>query len=263
MKRIFALFVFLFLAIPGVQAAEFLPFDGPRPLAVLIETDPWLMVIDSDTPSFVLYENGQVIFRKRSETKNEQYLWKQLSPEELQSLKAKLAAFGPFRKDLQHIALTAATDQPETRLYLKFDDTALVTSIYGMGSVDASPEENRRIKPLPADLRKLYAFLTSIEFKGATEWTPKYIEAIVWDYAYAIDASVSWPKTLPGLNSPTTIKRKSGYSIFLPAADLQSVSALLATRKTKGAIEIDGKKMMVTLRPTFPSEPVWRKAFSD
>ncbi|UUZ48023.1 hypothetical protein LP420_34210 [Massilia sp. B-10] len=66
------------------------------------------MVIDSDTPSFVLYENGQVIFRKRSETKNEQYLWKQLSPEELQSLKAKLAAFGPFRKDLQHIALTGS-----------------------------------------------------------------------------------------------------------------------------------------------------------
>lgn len=30
-----------------------------QPIIVLIETDPWLMVIGSDVPTFALYENGQ------------------------------------------------------------------------------------------------------------------------------------------------------------------------------------------------------------
>jgi hypothetical protein len=29
-----------------------------QPIIVLIETDPWLMVIGSDVPTFALYENG-------------------------------------------------------------------------------------------------------------------------------------------------------------------------------------------------------------
>ncbi|OCB77669.1 hypothetical protein B0A79_11230 [Flavobacterium piscis] len=37
-----------------------------RPLIALIETDPWLMVIGSDVPTFALYENGQIIYKKLS-----------------------------------------------------------------------------------------------------------------------------------------------------------------------------------------------------
>jgi hypothetical protein len=61
MNRFFALFLFLLLSIQNVKAEAFLPFGGPRPLAVMLETDPWPMVIGSDTPSFVLYEDGQLI----------------------------------------------------------------------------------------------------------------------------------------------------------------------------------------------------------
>ena len=35
-----------------------------QPIVVLIETDPWLMVIGSDVPTFSLYENGQIIYKK-------------------------------------------------------------------------------------------------------------------------------------------------------------------------------------------------------
>ena len=34
-----------------------------KPLIVLLETDPWsMMVVGSDTPSFVLYDNGLLIY---------------------------------------------------------------------------------------------------------------------------------------------------------------------------------------------------------
>jgi hypothetical protein len=35
----------------------------------------------------------------------------------------------------------------------------------------------------------------------------------------------------------------------------------LKTQKEKGAVEIDGKKWVVSYRFAFPSEPVWLKAF--
>jgi len=260
MNRIFAIFFLLFLSIHNVRAEAFLPFDGPGPLAVLVETDPWLMVIGSDTPRFVLYEDGQVIYRKKG---GAHYLWKQLTPDELQKLKVRLTSFGPYRKGRQSIDVAAVSDQPETKLYLNFDNTELVASIYGLNFADESQEEGRSKTPLPVELRKLHTFLSSLEFEGAKEWTPKYIEAIAWDYGYAVDTSVSWPKQWPALNSPTTIKKDSRYSIFMPGGELKNVVALLRTRKERGAIDIDGKKFAVSVRPVFPSEPVWRKALFD
>jgi hypothetical protein len=263
MNRIFAISLFLLLSIQNVKAEAFLPFDGPRPLAVMLETDPWLMVIGSDTPSFVLYEDGQVIYRKISAKKEPRYLWKLLTADELQSLKVKLTSFGPFHKGNNRINIAEVSDQPETKLYLDFEETKLVASIYGIKFVNVTRDEGRSKTPLPAELRKLYVFLSSLEFKDAREWTPKYIEAIAWNYDHAVDASVSWPKQWPGLNSPMTIKKSSTYSIFIQGAELKSVSTFLGTRKEKGAIEIDGKKFAVSVRRVFPSEPVWRKAFSE
>lgn len=262
MIRIFATLLFLFLTIRNVRAETFLPFDGPRPLAVMVETDPWLMVSGSDTPSFVLYEDGQVIYRKRSEKGSLKYLWKLLTFVELRSLQAKLISFGPYRKGQRRINVAKVSDQPETRLFLKFEGAELVTSIYGIKFADVSQDEGGSKTPLPSELRKLYAFLSSLEFQGASEWVPKYVEAMAWDYTYAPDPSISWPKHWPGLDSPTTFKKKNMYSIFVPGVELKAISAFLRTRSEKGAVEIDGAKFAVSLRPTFPSEPIWRTAFA-
>src|SRR5947207_391514 len=37
--------------------------DAGRPVLVLVETDPWAMVLGSDSPRFALYENGLAIYR--------------------------------------------------------------------------------------------------------------------------------------------------------------------------------------------------------
>ncbi|HEX9171080.1 MAG TPA: hypothetical protein VF861_00295 [Telluria sp.] len=264
MNRIFAILLFLFLTIQNVRAEAFLPFDGPRPLAVMVETDPWLMVIGSDTPSFVLYEDGQVIYRKRSEKGTPKYLWKLLTLVELRSLQAKLISFGPYRfKGQNRMNVAEVSDQSEAKLFLKFEGAELVTSIYGIKFSDVSRDEGGSKTPLPSELRKLYGFLSSLEFRGASEWAPKYAEVMAWDYTYAPDPSISWPKHWPGLDSPTTFKKKTMYSIFVPGVELKAIAAFLGTRSEKGAVEIDGKKFAVSVRPTFPSEPIWRTAFSN
>lgn len=34
------------------------PYQGPKPVAVLVQTDPWAMVIGSDTPLVAIYDDG-------------------------------------------------------------------------------------------------------------------------------------------------------------------------------------------------------------
>lgn len=65
MNKALLLVLPLFSACPTL-AAGFDPFAGPKPLAVLIQSDPWAMVIGSDTPRVAIYENGRVIFVQRS-----------------------------------------------------------------------------------------------------------------------------------------------------------------------------------------------------
>ena len=44
------------------NALEIDPYAGPRPIAVLIQANPWLNVIGSDTPMVAIYDDGQVIY---------------------------------------------------------------------------------------------------------------------------------------------------------------------------------------------------------
>ena len=45
--------VLLILATTGGVASAFDPYAGPKPLAVWIQTDPWLWVVGSDVPRAV------------------------------------------------------------------------------------------------------------------------------------------------------------------------------------------------------------------
>jgi hypothetical protein len=86
---------------------------------------------------------------------------------------------------------------------------------------------------------------------------------MIWGYEYAPDKSIYWPKNWPGLKSPNTLRRGDSYSIFLPGKEIPKLVDLLAKQKEKGAVEIDGKKWAVSIRYTFPSEPVWFNVFRN
>lgn len=265
MNKILAILLLLVSCMLNVRAEAFQPFNGPRPLAVMLETDPWNMVIASDTPRFVLYEDGQVIYRKNTSKSEAVYMTKRLTAQELQGMKASLRKFGPFGKQRARIELSDVSDQSETNMYLHIDDVPFVASVYGMGVADLTKKDGRRNNtPLPTEIRDLYNFLVSIDFNDAKKWEPELVEVMAWRYEYAPEASISWPAKWPGLTAPTTIVRREGqYSIFMPGSELKAVTDFLATRKAKGAIEIDGRKCTMSLRPVFPSEPVWRKAFRE
>jgi hypothetical protein len=266
--RLKSLITILFsLASLTLLSAEFDPFEGPKPLAVFIQTDPWAMVIDSDTPRVAVYEDGTVIFWKES-SRNGNYRRKQLSPVELSEFKKQLAPVTTLKDLKQFYSLRPhVTDQPEARFYVGEGERQLVTTVYGLRATDTNSSAQNRFpdksKPddVPGQLLQLHRFLCSIDYRDSDEWTPRFVEVMIWPYEYAPDASIIWPKDWPDLNSNRAIKREDSYSIFLDGTMLPELQKFLKTRKVKGAVKIGGKKWAISCRPVFPSEPTWRKAF--
>lgn len=267
MKKALAILSFALIC-TSVHALYIDPFKGPKPIAVLIQTNPWLMVIGSDTPMVTIYDDGQVVYLKREKDKRPVLLHKQLSPDALEEIKKKLLTFGDYSKLKRYYDLAPhVTDLPETKIYLSLDGTEFVTGIYGLMVSDTKLSaysifgSKQKSDKLPKAIKDLHVYLTSLDFTDAKPWEPLYVEVMIGGYDYAPDESIHWPKDWPGLSSPSTLKRGDSYSIFLSGTELGKLSKFLKTENEKGAVEIDGKKWAVSVRYTFPSEPVWFKAF--
>lgn len=266
-----SLWFLVLICLPVIcPAQDFNPFAGPQPIAVLVQADPWLMVIGSDTPMLAVYDNGEVIYAQ-TDQKHAVYVHKLLTMSELQEIKNKLTSFGDYSSVKRHYNLMPnVTDLRETMIYLSTTGKPLVTSIYGLYELKTSGTQlhghtefhgKQKSENPPEALVKLYEYLVSLKFTDAKPWEPKYLEVMIWDYSYAPDSSIHWPKDWPGPNSPQTMKHGDLYSIFLPGSENQRLTNFLKTEKEKGAVEIGGKKWAVSFRYVFPSEPVWAAAF--
>src|SRR4249919_2017860 len=93
MLRIASAFLAL-VALFGCAPSEAVqPPVNPRAIAVLVSTDPWLMVFGSDTPRFALYDDGYVIYAEQTYEDEYVHMAARLTPSGLASVKAKLLAF--------------------------------------------------------------------------------------------------------------------------------------------------------------------------
>ncbi|HEY5314936.1 MAG TPA: hypothetical protein VIK18_20555 [Pirellulales bacterium] len=250
-------------------AAEFHPFDGPKPTAVFIQSNPWASVIGADTPRVAVYESGEVIFRKQIDGRGF-YFHLTLDKQALDTLQEHVKPVLAI-KDLKRSYNVApnVTDQPEAIFYFRSGDREVTSTVYGLKADDTRlpaytvlPGDAKPDVP-PVELLKLHAWLCKLDYADSKPWLPKYIEVMFSEYSYAPDASIVWPKDWPGLDSERAIKRGDSYSIFVDGNMIQKVNEFLATRKERGAVEIGGKKMSASWRYTFPSEPVWRKALAQ
>ena len=218
----------------------------------MLESDPWRMVIGSDSPSFAMYEDGTVIYGTEAGYKtakldgtNRDAFLSQLKIEELSS-----ASGGYQASDW--------TDQPTTALLVYRKERPFYISVYG--SLKDKEVRSRVPDVILAAADKLHAFRAA----GESDWLPDKIEVMVWPYDYAPEASINWPSHWPGLKAPDTKQRgEDSYSIFIPSNELDELKAFLKTRQAKGAVEIDGKKWSVSYRLPFSHEKLWMAPKSE
>jgi len=252
------------LAAPGaVLACGDSTTAEARPIVVMVVTNPWTMVVGADEPAFVAYADGQVIYREKDEQGAVRHMAVCLGADRLHELTDQLRALAPGVGQDEWLELSSLTDQPETRLYLDVDGRVRDTTVYG----DLHPQSpeyqplNWKADELPADVAALHDFLAQLHYPDAREWVPARLEVIVWDYHYAPDPSIHWPKRWPGIHSPGSVKHRKSYSIFLPGSERDALVAFLRTRSERGAVEIDGRKWSVSVRSVFPGAERWTSAF--
>jgi hypothetical protein len=224
--------------------------DGPipqkGPLIVVLDQNPWLMALGSDSPIFALYGDGTVIFQK-----GEGYRSVALKRRELNRLLSDLALPGlpPFAK---HYALFPGTDAPTTCIFVFEKQRGSVISVYGGLAAEGSRAQ------MPAQVVSTYDRARKFDHPDARPWLPAKIEVIIWPYDYAPEPSIVWPAKWPGLHDPSTARRgDDGYNIYVPSADYGELKAFLATENEKGAVEIGGKKWAASVRLPFPDERTW------
>ncbi|HWX64932.1 MAG TPA: hypothetical protein VNZ27_00760 [Rhodanobacter sp.] len=245
------------------SAADFNPFEGPEPLMVVVEFDPWSMVLSADSPRVAIYANGDVIFVGK-EGKNQVYRFKRLTAQELDNVRQQAGKVFRSTELKHHYDMRGGTDQPMAEFYFHDAKGSVATEVVGLECEPSKPSPwDRNVTPPPKALLDLNASLCSLDFPGSEKWSPPYAEVMMWDYNYAPGTPVPWPKSWLGLDSSQTIRRGHDYSIFMDGAMLPQLNAFVHGIPQKSAVAIGGRKISISIRIPFPSEPVWRRALES
>lgn len=223
---------------PGLAQA---PASNAKPVIVYIETNPWLMVIGSDSPQFALYDDGTVIFRT-----SEGYRHTELSAEQRTEIEAAINLEGIHH----YLEYSRASDQPSSYLF----DFRSNQAVMAYGAVSRRHSISTENDPLLPMINLLRGFRQD----DAEPWFPAFIEVMIWPYEYAPEESIIWPSDWPGIDDARTEERGDAFSLFFPSARREELFAFLETRRERGAIEIGGRKWAASLRYPFPGEEHWQ-----
>jgi hypothetical protein len=231
-----------FLAATAATPAFANASDVPKPVAVYIEADPWLMVVGSDVPTFALYDSCLVIYRN-----SDGYKSIQLKPDECRDLTIGLQIDAVAQNSGHYDVDEGITDQPTHLVLVYKDGKRSISTVYGRLRVGV------RTPDIPEVLIQAIRRMDSFRHPDAQPWLPAKIEVMIWPYEHARDESIAWPTGWPDLNSPDTILRhEDTYSLYLPSEQLAALDSLLKTQLPRGAVEINDRKWSVAYRFPFP-----------
>ena len=240
-SRISALLVCAFATACSGAATE------SQPSVVLVERNPWLMVIGSDSPSFALYSDGLVIFR---DTESPEYRSTRLSEAKRKELLAEIAPDALLQLEESYTA-SEWTDQPTSELHVWVDGRHKAVSVYG-----ALPREPGARAATPAAFLRAYDAIVRFS-PEAPSWIPEEIEVLIWPYEYSPETPVPWPDGWPRFEAARPRGAERLHQVMLPAPELGRLQQLLKELKPKQAVELDKRKWAISYRFPLPREEQW------
>ena len=256
MKKILVFLLMNCILVFSLYSQDFDPYKGKTPVFTLIQTDPWRMVIGSDTPLICLYDDGELVYRTDEVMKSFQF-----ERNDYNLIIKQLENLTPAT-EIYTQSLSSWTDQPQTLIYMNIDDVEYGINIYGLSMNQFNQNGFLEVPNRPDELNEriweLYSYLIELSYHDGILWEPEFIEVMIWDYDYAPEESIIWPESWPDLNSDRCIERGRSFSIYLNFEYKQDLINFLETRNQKGAIEINGRKFAVSFRLVFQGEPQWR-----
>jgi hypothetical protein len=223
-----------------------------KPLIIFIETDPWLMVIGSDTPSFVLYDSGQVVY-KYIEGNRVKHYYVNLSNDEINNFIEFLNISDEIYNIDEYIIAEDVTDQPFNILYLNMDIKKRI-GVYGNLKYYAREKT-------PKVFLDIYDKITTYRNESAKEWFPPRIEIMFSEWPGAKNKR-NWIEGYPDLESDTSWHHNDIYSVYLNIENYPLfIEYYNLIKRNKEAVEINGKTMILRYRFPFPwiNEPYYNE----
>jgi len=218
-----------------------------QPLVLLTEYNPWAMAIGSDSPTFALYTDGTVIYR-RVEGKSVKYVTATLTPAELGQL-LNSAQLNDVDALKNCYAIADYTDAPTNALVVKTKTGYKAIEVYGAIRYLSNVPTDR----LPTSLQQAFRMLLAFNDTKAREWNPPYIEIMLWPFSYA-KSSLPWPVDFPGLSDKNTRRSEKMVELFIPYSEWNQYRAFVSKLKPTTAVLLDGQKWAISERLPFPHE---------
>jgi len=218
--------------------------DMSEPRFILTEYDPWRMVIGSDGPAFVAYDNGLVIFQRPAENVMMEYAAVTLSPDELDALLMSMVSPDFFTLE-PYYDTVMITDQPTSNIRVSDDEHG--TYEVGVYGDLCCADEARNLTPQA--YLDAYDAAMVYDNPNAQTWLPEMFEVMVWPFETS--GALPWPEEWPGINDPMTVERDGLYSIYL---DMDEYGRYQSLAESASAFLIDGQTFTFSVRYPFPHE---------
>lgn len=218
-----------------------------RPLIYMIERDPRRLIIGSDEPTLVVYEDGLAIQNRVIRGRPEQRQGR-LSTEQVTALVQQIAANGfmdlPRRMTAEsHMHAQAAMIGVRVGEWWKW------VTVEGL-HLDALPRDAPRLDVFAST----YCTLWSLDVPDARVWEPEEVDVMLWGYNHAKQA-VPWPSDVPP--PPSTLKPpKLGEGAYKHRIEgkYEPVLIELLEDAPGQAVLFNGEKWAVDLRRRVPEE---------
>lgn len=181
----------------------------------LSETTPWADAEypRTDTPTFVLYDDGLVIFVK-GKGEDAEVLQGHLDRAEVDALLRQ--AHDKLADVPEQITASKASDQPTVQIQIATQGPT--RDIFAIG-VDRHGKPTSTIgDPVPAGFAALYASLRTYSLQGATPWVPDELAVRLFRVTDGRSPVGTWPDELPlpprGATEPPRLEHPNGRTSY-------------------------------------------------
>ncbi len=235
------------------RVVEGIEGETHRPLLAMWERDPWLMVLGSEVPSFVLYEDGLVVFR-RDDARETRYLVAEIGAPRARSIVDRVLARGFERLPLGS-SLVDGTDQPSVDIVVRAADGGWLGSwVHGLGRDGLRSSGCALSAMAPAPFLATHRELLRFRDPSERPWEPDRVEVLLWEFASPRTDQLEWPADVPRPPSPLVAPEGRPYR---HAVEGRHEARLLALQRSLGnarAIRLDGRRWTVNVRRLVPAD---------
>lgn len=254
-----------------INAQDKTEITDRKPVILLRETTHWvhqgwdktIWKLGFLNPTFVLYDNGLVIFKKGGD--QFELFSVELTPQEMNSLLEEFK-LDEFVKLGESYKTSRRFEQPIYSIQYWPEGKPKPVKVFGW---IRDNEEDR--KNTPPVFLKLFDKMISFDHPNARLWQPEKVEIRVFAFnEMKVEGEpVPWPKEWPDLNHKTTKKNdkkyenvyiEDSYNIYLDGDKKDDLERMLSSLKEQQAVLINEKQWFIARqRYILPGEELWIK----